>query len=113
MALEVSALEVEKPPAETDHGGADESADEALRAFAEMDPGERHVLVGVDAATNRRLLRRIDLYIMPVSTLNKYHKFRAFISFSSKKEREKEEEEEQITDHPPVDGKTDDWDRRN
>lgn len=62
------ALEVEKTPtAATDHGGgADESADEAFRAFAGMDPSERDVLV-IDAATNRRLLRRIDLYIMPVS----------------------------------------------
>lgn len=67
------ALEVEKSPVATDHGGADETADEALRAFAGMDPGVRDVLV-VDAATNRRLLRRIDLYIMPVSTL-KYHSF--------------------------------------
>lgn len=59
---------VEKSPtAGTDHGGgADESADEAFTAFARMDPGERDVLV-VDAATNRRLLRRIDIHIMPVS----------------------------------------------
>lgn len=62
------ALGVEKSPtAATDHGGgADGSADEALMAFAGMDPAERDVLV-VDAATNRRLLRRIDLHIMPVS----------------------------------------------
>lgn len=62
------ALGVEKSPtAATDHGGGvDESADEALTAFAGMDPGERDVLV-VDAATNRRLLRRIDMNIMPVS----------------------------------------------
>lgn len=61
-------LGVEKSPtAAADHGGGvDESADEALMAFAGMDPGERDVLV-VDAATNRRLLRRIDLKIMPVS----------------------------------------------
>lgn len=57
----------------SDHGGADGSADEALSAFAEMDPSERDVLV-LDMATNRRLLRRIDLYIVPVSTL-KCHKF--------------------------------------
>lgn len=77
------ALEVEKSPVATDHGGADGSADEALRAFAGMDPGVRDVLV-VDAATNRRLLRRIDLYIMPVSTL-KYHSF-VLSSTPSKKE---------------------------
>lgn len=59
---------VEKPPtAATDHGGgADESADDAFTAFAGMDPSERDVLV-VDGATNRRLLRRIDMHIMPVS----------------------------------------------
>ncbi|MCJ1349422.1 hypothetical protein MMC31_007662 [Peltigera leucophlebia] len=89
------ALDVEKSPAATDHGGADESADEALKAFTGMDPGERHVLV-VDAATNKRLLRRIDLYIMPVSTL-KYHKFALSISSQQKKRKEQ-------TDHP-VDGR--------
>lgn len=63
------ALGVEKSPttAATDHGGgADQSADQALMAFAGMDPAERDVLI-VDAATNRRLLRRIDMNIMPVS----------------------------------------------
>lgn len=62
------ALGVDKSPTTAfNHGdGANESADEALRAFAGMSPGERDALF-VDAATNRRLLRRIDLYIMPVS----------------------------------------------
>lgn len=62
------APRVEKSPtAATDHGGgANESADEAFTAFAGMDPGERDVLV-LDAATNRRLLRRTDMHIMPVS----------------------------------------------
>lgn len=39
-------------------------ADEAMKAFAD---GEAEVL---DEATNRRLLRRIDLHIMPVSLLS-------------------------------------------
>lgn len=38
-----------------------------------MNSGELGVLV-VDAATERKLLRRIDLNIMPVRKL-KYHKF--------------------------------------
>lgn len=36
----------------SDHGGGDESADEALRAFAGMDSGERGVPV-IDADTTR------------------------------------------------------------
>lgn len=96
------APEVEKSPVATGHGGADESADEALRAFAGMDPGVRDVLV-VDAATNRRLLRRIDLYIMPVSTL-KYHSF-ALSSAPSKKEKKRKKNESLCGRD------TDDWDR--
>lgn len=81
------APELEKSPAAPDDGGGDESADEALRAFAGMDSSDRGVLV-IDAATNKRLLRRIDLNIMPVRTL-KYHKF-ALPSSPSKKERKNE-----------------------
>lgn len=66
------APDVERSPTASDHGGGDESADEALRAFAGLDSGERGVLV-IDAATNKRLLRRIDLNIMPARKL-KYHK---------------------------------------
>ena len=92
------ALEVEKSLVATDHGGAGESADEALRALAGMNPGMRDVLV-VDAATNRRLLRRIDFYIMPVSTL-RYYSF-ALSSTPSKKEKKNES---------PCGWDTDDWD---
>lgn len=77
------APEVEKSPTASDHGGGDESADEALRAFAGMDSSDRGLLV-IDAATNRRLLRRIDLNIMPVRTF-KYHKFAHSSSPSKKK----------------------------
>lgn len=93
------ALEVEKSPVATDHGGADESADEALRALAGRDPGVRDVLV-IDAATNRRLLRRIDLYIMPVSTL----KYQSFALSSTPSTNEKNNES-------PCEWDTDDWDR--
>lgn len=77
------APEVEKSPAASDHGGGDESADEALKAFAGIDSSDRGVLV-IDAATNRRLLRRIDLNIMPVRTF-KYLKFALSSSPSKKK----------------------------
>lgn len=97
------ALEVEKTPtAATYHGGADESADEALRAFAGMDPGERDVLV-VDAATNRRLLRRIDLFIMPVSNDN----FALFIRCQPKKKKKREKEKNESS----FGWETDEWDQ--
>lgn len=68
------APDVERSSTTSDHGGRDESANEALRAFVSMDSGERGVLV-IDAATNKRLLRRIDLYIMPMRKRKlKYHK---------------------------------------
>lgn len=44
-------------------------ADEALKAFASY-PGQ---VIHIDEATNKRLLRRIDLHLMPVSA--PYHNY--------------------------------------
>lgn len=61
-AIEVSSAEVKQRKEDILKHGLD--ADEALKAFAEFGDGESLVL---DDATNKRLLRRIDLFLMPVS----------------------------------------------
>lgn len=60
-AIEVNPLDIKHNKEEILKHGLD--ADEALKAFAEFDDGEALVL---DAATNKRLLRRIDLFLMPI-----------------------------------------------